>query len=118
MRKVKPVAWLATVQQQFMEGQNCDVIIRVSIEQPTTKRARANNAAGDGASRREQGRTVVGGTVEGMTCSRRSRCRGSWASDLQPHSPVYVQVRERGVFSVVAVKSLGENGVGVYGSRA
>ena len=29
----KPGAWLATLQQQFIEGRNCDVVVRVSIEE-------------------------------------------------------------------------------------
>jgi len=57
----KSVAWLLTLQQRFLEGQDCDVIVRVSIEQPAAKRPRADDVigAGDGeATARAQDRTV------------------------------------------------------------
>jgi hypothetical protein len=39
----KPVAWLATLQQRFLEGRNCDVVVRVSIEQPAAKHVRTDD---------------------------------------------------------------------------
>lgn len=41
--KPTPGGWLATLQQQFMDGENCDVIVRASIEQPNAKRARVGD---------------------------------------------------------------------------
>lgn len=52
-----PVAWLATLQQRFLEGRDCDVVVRVTIEQPPAKRARADeneSAGGNGAGHQEQ----------------------------------------------------------------
>jgi hypothetical protein len=50
------VAWLATLQQRFLEGRNCDVVVRASIEQPAAKHTRAGNGAvmRNGANRRQQ----------------------------------------------------------------
>lgn len=43
MSTPNPGAWLAALQQQFLEGRNCDAIVRASIEQPLAKRARADD---------------------------------------------------------------------------
>ena len=42
--KLKPGGWLATLQQHFMEGKNCAVIVRASVELPNAKRARVDEA--------------------------------------------------------------------------
>jgi len=58
--KPKPGAWLSTIQQHFIEGRNCDVVVRVSIEQPSAKRMRADDgiATRNGASRWQKQCTV------------------------------------------------------------
>jgi len=45
------VPWLSALQQRFVEGLDCDVIVRVKIEQPPAKRTRTDDGtdAGDGA---------------------------------------------------------------------
>ena len=39
MPMAKLGAWLKNIQQHFIEGRNCDVVVRVAIEQPPAKRA-------------------------------------------------------------------------------
>jgi len=40
--------WLATIQQLFIESRNCDVILRVSIEQPTVKPLQTDDSVAKG----------------------------------------------------------------------
>ena len=43
-------AWLTKLQQHFIESRNCDMVVQVSVEQPTPKRVRGDDglAAGEG----------------------------------------------------------------------
>ena len=66
----KPVAWLATLQQRFLEGRGYDVVIRVSIEQPAVKRVRTDDgiATRNGANAQQQQHQQQEGLVIDILC--------------------------------------------------